>query len=547
MEFQQEDFVYQDLFSENTYLHDVLSHYSDPKNVKTIKTDLESFSAKACTDLLPLVWQAEKNQPQLIQYDHWGKRIDHIEVDPAWQALHKVSANEGIVAIGYERQTGKDSRLHQFLKLMIFHPSSAFYSCPLAMTDGATRVLELEDGPLKKAYFPNLISRHEDRFWTAGQWMTEKAGGSDVSQSETRAEEKDGRYFLYGTKWFTSAITANLAMALAQTNVEGEDRLSLFAIRIRDDKGHLNNIEVLRLKDKLGTKAMPTAELSLKGAEGFLIGEKGRGVKMITTILNISRLYNSVCATGTIYRLHSLLRDYSKKRFAFGKKLIDHPLHQETLIKTQADTNACVHFICEMATLLGRSEVSEATEMEKAALRLLTPVAKLWTGKKAVANVSEMIEGFGGAGYIEDTQLPRFLRDAQVFPIWEGTTNIMSLDTLRAMSKGQVFEQSITYLKTYLQDCNDSKEKQTLLQLMNACVAWVSQNQKNHNVLESGARQLAFSLGDLFAGVLMLRFAGRTKKQRDHHLAHVFIGQIQFPDFISQEKRSELNKQTLLS
>ncbi len=547
MGFQQEDFIYQDLFAENSYLQDVLAHYAQSQNVKGIAEDLSRFSKRACGEVLNLMLKAEKNPPQHIAYDHWGRRIDHIEVDPAWDALHAVAAEEGMIAIGYERKSKQDSRLHQFLKLLMFHPSSAFYTCPLAMTDGATRVLELEKGPLQQKFFSHLVSRDPDQFWTAGQWMTEKAGGSDVSNSETVAVQKGDQFFLHGTKWFTSAITANIAMALAQTEVGGEQKLSLFLIEIRNSKGQLNNIEVLRLKDKLGTKAMPTAELELKGVEGFLIGELGQGVKNIATILNISRLYNSVCATGTIYRLHSLIRDYSQKRQAFGKKLMDHPLHQETLVRTQADTNACVHFVAAMGQLLGRSEIGQATKQELAALRLLTPVAKLWTAKKSVATSSELIEAFGGAGYIEDTQLPRFLRDSQVFPIWEGTTNIMSLDTLRAMSKGDIFLDTMTYIQSLLRNVEKSAEKKKVEQLIEFCGQWVQKNQNDSAAMERGARIFASSVGDLFCAVLLLGFAQATQKDRDSHLAKVFVSAIQAPDFYSSEDYHEFNKQTLLS
>ncbi len=547
MGFQQEDFTYQDLFAENSYLKDVLAHYAESQHVDGIAEDLGGFSKRACGDVLDLMIRAEKNPPEHIAFDHWGRRVDHIEVDPSWQALHAVAAEEGMIAIGYERKSDQDSRLHQFLKLMIFHPSSAFYTCPLAMTDGATRILELEKGPLHNKFFSHLVSRDPVQFYTAGQWMTEKAGGSDVSNSETVATKKGDRFFLHGTKWFTSAITANIAMALGQTDINGEQRLSLFLIEIRDAKGSLNNIEVLRLKDKLGTKAMPTAELELKGVEGYLIGELGKGVKNIATILNISRLYNSVCATGTIYRLHSLIRDYSKKRQAFGKKLIDHSLHQETLVRTQADTNACVHFVAAMGQLLGRSETDKATRQELAALRMLTPVAKSWTAKKSVATSSELIEAFGGAGYIEDTQLPRFLRDAQVFPIWEGTTNIMSLDTLRAMAKDNVFQDTMAYIQSLLKNVEKSAEKKKVDQLIEFCGQWVQKNQKDRATMERGARIFAASLGDLFCAVLLLNFAQATQKERDRHLAKVFVRAIQVPDFYSSEDYHEFNKQTLLS
>ena len=544
--FQQEDFEYKDLYGEDSYLQDVVSAFAQKDHVTEISKDLSQFSHRAKKEILELMWQAESHLPELKQYDHWGRRVDEILVDPAWNELHGVAAREGMIAIGYDRQSGASSRLHQFLKLMIFHPSSAFYTCPLAMTDGATRIIEQSPSEIKDKYFKNLISRDPENFWTAGQWMTEKAGGSDVSQSETFAEEKNGKFYLYGTKWFTSAITANIAMTLAQTDVDGEKKLSLFLVEIRDEKGSLNNIEVLRLKDKLGTKAMPTAELELKGVPATLIGEKGTGVKNIATVLNISRLYNSVCATGTIYRLHSLIRDYSEKRVAFGKKLIDHPLHQETLFKTQSTVKACVLFCAEMARLLGASEVNEISEEESSLLRLMTPIIKLWTGKKSVQTSSELVEAFGGAGYIEDSHLPRFLRDSQVFSIWEGTTNIMSLDALRAMSKAPVFENSMTQIKNRLNELNDSNEKSELLKMHKICLEWVVSHMKDPQLLERGARRFAFALGDLFCGLLLLEFSAKTGKKRDQYLAELFVQSLIQPKF-QNNHNDEFIKETLLS
>ncbi len=547
MGFQQEDFVYHDLFRENTFLKDVLHSLCDSQHVGTIESDLAQFSKRASSTILDLMWKAESHPPQHRAFDHWGQRVDEIIVDDAWNEMHNIAASEELISIGYLRKSAEASRLHQFLKLLIFHPSSAFYTCPLAMTDGAARVLELENGPLKESFFHKLLADRGDDFWTAGQWMTEKAGGSDVSQSETVAKQEGGVYRLYGTKWFTSAVTANLAMALAQTPVDGRNRLSLFLIPIRDGNGKLNNIEVLRLKDKLGTKAMPTAELELKGVEGFLVGELGAGVKNIATVLNISRLYNSVCATGTILRLHSLIRDYSQKRKAFGKMLIEHPLHQQTLLKSQSEVHACVLFVSEMALLLGKSEMTTASDSEAAALRLLTPVAKLWTAKKAVNITSELVEAFGGAGYIEDTQLPRFLRDAQVFSIWEGTTNIMSLDTLRAVASERVFIGAFDYLSGLSTDISPSPELDKMKKLMEDCKDGWLQSLNSPNDREVAARMLAFALGDCFCGLLLLRFAQSTQKARDLHLAQVFIRNRDHVDFENLERDSERNQKTLLS
>lgn len=547
MGFQQEDFEYKDLYKEDTYLSDVLGFYCEKENESNIGSDLSRFSAKAKESILHLMWEAEANPPVHRAFDHWGKRVDEIVMHPSWDKLHRVSAEEGIVAIGYERATGIDSRLHQFLKLMIFHPSSAFYTCPLAMTDGAARVLEIHSTEERKQYFSHIVSRDPDQFWTAGQWMTEKAGGSDVSLSETTAEFREGKYYLTGVKWFTSAITAQVAMTLAQTEVEGKLRLSLFLVKIRNEKGTLNNIEVLRLKDKLGTKAMPTAELKLNGVEGELIGELGAGVKNITTVLNISRLYNSVCATGTIYRLHSLIRDYSLKRKAFGKKLIDHPLHQETLLKTQADAKACVHFISQLAKSLGRVELGQADSEEEAFLRVFTPVAKLWTAKKSVSITSELVEAFGGAGYIEDTHIPRFLRDAQVFSIWEGTTNIMSLDTLRALSKDQNLLEMMNFLERMIKKIPHDKNLKKIQDLLTEAKEWVGKNASHNENLQRGARVLAFALADGLAGLLLLEFALHTGKERDKYMVELFIENISWPRWNTTEDSKQRVEETLLS
>jgi hypothetical protein len=189
---------------------------------------------------------------------------------------------------------------------------------------------------------------------------------------------------------------------------------------------------VLRLKDKLGTRALPTAELELCGVPAEPVGELGHGVRKIAPLLNITRLHNAVNATGTQARVLQLLRDYAARRVVFGRPLQAHALHLETFAALQVEYEAALALTFEAARLLGRVEAGEAAPEERAALRLLTPLAKLMTGKQAVAVVSEALEGFGGAGYVEDTGLPVHLRDAHVLPIWEGTTNVLSLDVLRA-------------------------------------------------------------------------------------------------------------------
>lgn len=409
----------------------------------------QALGEAAAGPLLALARQAEAEPPRHVPYDAWGRRVDEVRCSPAWSRLHAEAAHWGLTAIPYEGRLGPWARLHQFALLLLYAPSSAIYSCPLAMTDGTVRTLiEHADDRLKERLVPHLTSRDPQQLWTSGQWMTERTGGSDVSESETVAVlQSDGSFELHGCKFFTSAVTSEVALTLARTEeAEGGSRgLSLFLVEVRRPDGTLNGLRVRRLKDKLGTRALPTAELTLEGCLAEPVGALGHGVRKITPLLNLTRLHNSVNACGFMARLLQLLRDWSARRSAFGQRLRDLPLHRETLAELQVEYEAALSLVLDAARLLGRQESGEATRSERLLLRLLTPLSKLMTGKQAVAVASEAIEGFGGAGYMEDTGLPVYLRDAQVLPIWEGTTNVLSLDVLRALTKDgalQVFLES---------------------------------------------------------------------------------------------------------
>lgn len=395
-----------------------------------IMTHLKQIGAKASGEWLKWATDAEQNKPSLTQYDPWGRRMDHINVAQGWKDLEKAAATEGIVAAAYERKQQEFSRIYQMALLYLYSPSSAFYSCPLAMTDGAARALELHaDDHLKAHAFKKLTSRDPDTFWTSGQWMTEQIGGSDVSGTGTVARPTgEGHYKLSGVKWFTSATTAQMALTLAK--IEGEPGLSLFYLEM--DK---STVEIRRLKDKLGTWALPTAELSLKGVKATLIGKPNEGVKRIASVLNITRIYNSICALGHMRRCIDLATGYATKRKAFGDFIINQPLHKKVLQDLEAEFTKCFNLTFYVVELLGKEETQKATESEKKMLRALTPIVKLYTAKKCTMIASEALECFGGAGYVENTGIPRLLRDAQVFSIWEGTTNVLALDFLRVCEK----------------------------------------------------------------------------------------------------------------
>jgi putative acyl-CoA dehydrogenase len=425
-------------YDDDPVLRSYLSRRLPPEVLAEIQPELRHLGRRAVTDLLALDAAAEATPPRLVQYDPWGRRVDDIVTSEAWSALDRVAAEEGLVAIGYEREHGALSRIDQFARLYLYAPSSATYSCPLAMTDGAARLLELYPDPVTRLTFEHLITRDPRFFWTSGQWMTERTGGSDVSRTSTIAVPDGEDFRLYGTKWFTSATTSQIAITLAYP--KGAADLSVFLVHLRNADGSLRQIRVNRLKDKLGTRALPTAELSLDGTPAHLVGGVGEGVKKIAAMFNVTRVYNAVAAVTGMRRAIALARDYATRRIAFGKPLSAHPLHAETLAALEMEWRAGFFLAFHVAELLGRQECGTATPEDLARLRLLIPVAKLYTAKQAVAVASEALESFGGAGYIEDTGLPRLLRDAQVLSIWEGTTNVLSLDVLRAIEKVSALE-----------------------------------------------------------------------------------------------------------
>lgn len=474
--------------------------------LKQITPGLERLGERAAGDMLAMAADAEAHPPRHVPYDPWGRRIDRIETTWGWQALRRVAAEEGIVATAYERREAAWSRLHQFIRLYLYHPSSAIASCPLAMTDGAARVLEVYgEKSQQQRYLPHLLSRDPERFWTSGQWMTERSGGSDVSGTSTVARIESGAYRLHGTKWFTSATDSQLAVTLAR-DPDASDKLSMFLLELRDAGGWLNGIQVHRLKDKLGTRALPTAELTLAGTPAQRIGAPGHGVRNIATVLNITRLYNSVCAVSYMRRGLALAEDYARKRRAFGKLLCEHPLHRETLADLRTEFVGALHLVLHLGVLLGRDETGASGDADKTLLRLLTPVAKLFTGKQSIAVVSEVLECFGGQGYIEDTGLPVLLRDCQVLSIWEGTTNVLSLDVLRVLDRSKALDLLAADVENRLARAQHPDLERTCDAIRHAVQDirnWFEATAGSPTERETGARRFAFSLARSYTAALL--------------------------------------------
>jgi len=499
-------------FTDDLFLQDYLKSYFPKETLQEITIDLTLFGKRVATEFIEWARDAEVNKPKLVQFDAYGNRVDEIIVAEGWKKLEKVAAEEGLVAIGYERKYGSFSRLYQFAKLYLYAPSSAVYICPLAMTDGAARLIEIYGNDfLKGEIFQGLTSRNPATFLTSGQWMTERTGGSDVSRSMTLATQNGEDYILKGHKWFTSAITANMAFTLASTEQPQENKrapLSLFYLPIRNHDGKLNGIEVEALKDKLGTRALPTAQLSLTGSKALLVGEKGKGVRTISTLFNITRIYNTISAVSFIRRAYSLSKAYSPIREAFGQKIEKQVLHRKSLRELEIAYQSNTMLALFLSQLLGKEECGEATEIQKSLLRILTPIAKLFSAKQAIQYASEHIEMFGGLGYLEDSGIPVMLRDAQVLSIWEGTTNVLSLDMLRATEKENGLNAFKEFAAQLLADCNASnllKQKETIQQKLNFLYNFLEKTISQEAKIAT-SKDVAFYLAETTIALLWLDF-----------------------------------------
>lgn len=428
---------------ENTYrgdplLRELLARTFSPAELAALEPELDHLGALAAGPLLAQQEAERALEPRLVPYDAWGRRVDRLEVTPLWREAAALAARHGLVATAYERRHGARSRVHQLALAYLLDPSTDVYSCPLAMTDGAARtLLDAGNAALVERAVPRLTSRDPARAWTSGQWMTERTGGSDVSGTETVARRgADGAWRLHGTKWFSSATTAEVALALARPegNPAGSRGLALFFVETRRPDGAANGVLVNRLKDKLGTRKLPTAELTLDGAAATPVAGLDHGVRTVAPMLAVTRTWNAVVAAAGMQRALALARDYARRRVASGAPLAASPLHRATLAGLEAEREGAFLLAFHAAALLGAREGGEGGDATRALLRVVTPLAKLATGKQAVLVASEALECFGGAGYVEDTGLPRLLRDAQVLPIWEGTTNVLALEALRALA-----------------------------------------------------------------------------------------------------------------
>ncbi|HET6804029.1 MAG TPA: acyl-CoA dehydrogenase family protein [Frateuria sp.] len=473
----------------------------------------------ALGDYARFAWERARRStprtPVLTRWDAWGRRVDRIELTAAWQEGPDLTTRHAILAAGHAPH--EHARLEQFARVYLYHLASEFYTCPLAMTDGAIAALKASGNQvLIDRALPHFLSRDPATFWLSGQWMTETAGGSDVGRTGTVARQgQDGQWRLHGRKWFSSAVVGEAALALARPEGGGDGAAALALFYVETMAGGMRRPELSidRLKDKLGTRELPTAEIHLEGLPAWPLGGLAHGVRQVAPMLNVTRTWNAVCAVASMARALALACDYAARRECFGRTLIEQPLHAQTLADMRAEFEGAFALAFEVVQLLGCVEQGRAAPHEAALLRLLTPLAKLWTGKAAVALCSEALECFGGAGYIEDTGLPQLLRDAQVYAIWEGTTNVLALDSLRALGEG------LDALRTAIGEWVAGSHEPEMVAPIQAAFDTVQRqaqapgNQREQ--LEASARGLAITLARCAAAALLARQSTFARERGD--------------------------------
>jgi putative acyl-CoA dehydrogenase len=380
-------------------------------------------------------WAVEANTstPVLRTHDRYGHRIDEVDFHPSWHALLDVAVSHGLQGAPW---VSADPRAHlrRAAGFYVWSQAEAGHGCPISMSYAAIPALRnraelaavYEAGLTSTSYQPGLSDPVAKTGLLAGMAMTEKQGGSDVRANTTRARPNaDGSYRLDGHKWFCSAPMSDVFLVLAQL----DEGLSCFLVpRVLPD-GRRNPFALQRLKDKLGNRSNASSEVEFTDTVGWLIGAAGRGVPTIIEMVSMTRLD---CVIGAAAGQRAALVQaihHARHRSTFGSVLIDAPLMRSVLADLAIEVEAATALMLRLARAVD--------DGEKALLRLALAASKFWVCKRSPTVVGEALECLGGNGYVEESGLPRLLRESPLNSIWEGSGNVMCLDVLRALSRDQ--------------------------------------------------------------------------------------------------------------
>jgi putative acyl-CoA dehydrogenase len=384
---------------------------------------LREFGSTVGGRPLRLGVQADRNPPILRTHDRYGNRIDQVDFHPAWTELLELGIRAQIPSLPW-REPRAGAHVVRGALLMLLSQAESGVMCPLSMTYAAVPALR-HSPALAAEWEPRLLDPDPATSALCGMAMTEKQGGSDVRANTTRAEPVGGGVFeLTGHKWFCSHPVSDAFLVLAQA----PGGLSCFLLPRALPDGSQNGFHIQRLKDKLGTRSLASAEVEFEAATAWLVGEEGRGVPTIIDMVNHTRLDCVLGSAAGMRRGVAEATHHAAHRSTFGNLLTDHPLMQNVL------ADLCVE--SEAATLLAM-RLARAFDpgAEPAFQRLATPIAKYWICKRATPHAVEALEVLGGNGFVEESSMPRLLRDSPLNSIWEGSGNVIALDVLRVMSK----------------------------------------------------------------------------------------------------------------
>ena len=425
-------------FRADASLADLLQLYL-PENLRAhITPHLDRLGALAGTELDEAARLADRHPPVLHHRDRFGNDSQRIEYHPAYRALERVAFGEfGIHAMSHRGGilgwpgTYPCVAKHAFTYL--FNQAEFGLGCPINVTDGAAMLLSrFGDAALKAKYLDGLTQTDMALLTQGAQFMTEKEGGSDVGTLTTTARLENNQWRLTGEKWFCSNADAPVAMLLARPlgAPSGTKGLGLFLMPRHLDDGTPNTYQIVRLKDKLGTRSMASGEIKMAGAMAYPVGKLDRGFAQMAEMVNHSRLSNGVKSTALMRRaLHDALT-VARNRTAFGSKVIDKPLARRQLMKIMLPVEQALSMCFATARALDQAEV-EGSQSAALLLRILTPVLKFRATRDARKVCGDALEMRGGTGYIEEFACARLLRDAHLGSIWEGTGNIVAIDAIQ--------------------------------------------------------------------------------------------------------------------
>src|ERR1700759_5087622 len=380
---------------------------------------------------------ADRHVPVLHQRDRFGRDAQWIEYHPAYRELERAAFGEfGIHAMSLRKGIlgwpDKYPVVAKHAFTFLFNQAEFGLGCPINVTDGCAKLLaKFGNETLQAKYLDGLTQTDMSRLTQGCQFMTAKAGGSDVGTLTTVAVQEGDRWRLSGEKWFCSNADAEVVMLLArpQGAEAGTRGVGLFLMPRRLEDGSQNHYRIVRLKDKLGTRSMASGEIKLEGAIAYAVGKLDRGFVQMAEMVNSSRLSNGVKSTALMRRAYNDAMTVAKNRVVFGSRIVALPLGRRQLMKIMLATEQALSMSFLTADALDRAEAG--SQDAAALLRILTPTLKFRATRDARKVCGDALEMRGGIGYIEEFATPRLLRDAHLGSIWEGTGNIVAIDALR--------------------------------------------------------------------------------------------------------------------